>query len=80
VSDSRNDSQTTEIDEEGGTMRPEPAPVRCALCRDVIGVYEPLVIRRRSEVTLTSLAAEPDLRDADAHYHHDCHLSLDRPA
>jgi len=46
---------------------------RCAHCGDVIGAYEPLVVRARGEVRKTSLAADPALPLPDAeHYHLAC--------
>jgi hypothetical protein len=53
------------------------APVRCEHCGDVIGVYEPLMLRAAGEVRETSRAAEPDLPAAGAqHYHLECYAQL----
>lgn len=46
---------------EGPTpLRHEPLP-RCRLCRELIGVYEPMLIEGPDGARVTSLAAEPDL-------------------
>jgi hypothetical protein len=50
--------------------------LRCELCGEVIGVYEPLVVCSGQHVRTTSRAAEPDLKaGGSAHYHHDCYAS-----
>ncbi len=47
---------------------------RCHSCSEVIGVYEPLVVRARDGARATSRAAEPDLQAAAAAcYHRDCY-------
>jgi hypothetical protein len=38
---------------------------RCQRCGEIIGVYEPLVVGGASSWRTTSLAAEPELEDAD---------------
>jgi hypothetical protein len=52
-------------------------PIRrllCEVCGDVIGVYEPLVMRTTESERTTSRAAEPELRARDgAYFHHECH-------
>lgn len=49
-------------------------PARCGHCTDVIGVYEPLVVRTEAGARVTSLAAEPHLFIADeALYHRECY-------
>jgi hypothetical protein len=46
----------------------------CGYCGDVIGVYEPLILRLPSEDHRTSLLAEPDLfPTAHACYHELCY-------
>jgi hypothetical protein len=48
--------------------------LRCASCRDVIGVYEPLVHVLEDLAWQTSLAAEPAVAMAGGeHYHADCY-------
>ena len=42
----------------------------CEVCGDVIGVYEPLVMRTIDDERMTSRAAEPELRASDAAYYH----------
>jgi hypothetical protein len=50
---------------------------RCVACRDVIGVYEPLVHVLGNLVWRTSLAAEPGVVGAGGTlYHLDCHTRL----
>jgi hypothetical protein len=46
----------------------------CTACRDVIGVYEPLVHVLEDLAWRTSLAAEPGIAAAGGeHYHADCY-------
>jgi hypothetical protein len=46
----------------------------CEICGDVIGVYEPLVMRTIESERATSRAAEPELRARDgAYFHRTCH-------
>ena len=53
------------------STRPRP---RCAACRDVIGVYEPLVHVLGDLAWRTSLAAEPAVTAAGGDlYHADCY-------
>lgn len=48
-------------------------PLGCARCGEVIGVYEPLVVRLRDGFRETSLAADPELPVAGAdHFHLAC--------
>jgi hypothetical protein len=48
----------------------------CRNCGEVIGVYEPLVVRDGSGTRTTSRAAEPELRaSAAAYYHRDCYAA-----
>ena len=42
----------------------------CEACGDVIGVYEPLVMRTTESERATSRAAEPELRARDGAYFH----------
>lgn len=50
-----------------------PAPL-CRHCRDVVGVYEPLIVETPTEWRETSLAAEPRLPvGAAAVYHRICY-------
>jgi hypothetical protein len=45
----------------------------CEACGDVIGVYEPLVMRTSDSERATSRAAEPELRARDgAYFHRQC--------
>jgi hypothetical protein len=59
-------------------------PFLCEDCGDLIGVYEPLVVRNRDGMRITSRAAEPELRAAARAYsHHDCsatHEAAQAPA
>lgn len=46
---------------------------RCVHCAEVIGVYEPLVVRSHGEIRETSVAAEPTLPIPGAeHFHLAC--------
>ena len=48
-------------------------PVRCTACGEVIGVYEPVVVRIDAVARETSIAAEPMLPIQGAeHYHAAC--------
>jgi hypothetical protein len=50
---------------------------RCQSCGEVIGVYEPLVVREEDGARTTSRAAEPDLKaSGGTHYHRDCYVSV----
>jgi hypothetical protein len=44
--------------------------VRCAHCGEVLGVYEPIVVREGRGVRETSIAAEPELRASPASLYH----------
>ena len=58
-----------------------PAPLRCARCRDVIGVYEPVVVWASGAARETSRAAEPDLGGPRVEcYHRSCHAAQAREA
>ena len=48
-----------------GAYRGHPPRLRCRHCRDVIGVYEPVVIETHGGRHDTSLAAEPSLHGTD---------------
>lgn len=63
----------------GGRIEARFELLRCEHCGDVIGVYEPLVVRAGDEVRETSCAAEPALPLAHAeHYHRECYAALKR--
>ncbi len=47
------------------------APPRCAICGEVIGVYEPLVHVSDETVCRTSRAAEPDVGTRPGRVFHD---------
>ena len=50
---------------------------RCTACKDVIGVYEPLVHMFDGLARRTSRAAEPDVLDsAGDRYHLECYTRL----
>ena len=42
-------------------MSPASSRLRCAHCQDILGAYEPLVVRTAEGIAETSFAAEPDL-------------------
>jgi len=44
--------------------------VRCSGCSEVIGAYEPLVVRAHGEERSSSLAAEPELPQVGAEHLH----------
>jgi hypothetical protein len=44
--------------------------LRCEYCGDVIGVYEPLILRTDNDARETSIAAEPDARSEPSGCHH----------
>jgi hypothetical protein len=57
------------VDGAAGLVR----PVRCDRCGDLIGAYELILVREDGRVRETSLAAEPQLRSAQAEeYHLEC--------
>lgn len=54
--------------------------LRCARCRDVIGVYEPYVMVDEETISVSSLAADPI--GAERHptlYHLACYEELEQP-
>jgi len=54
--------------------------IRCEVCGEVIGVYEPLVVYDGDSGRTTSRAAEPDLRAGAAGYsHRDCDATAQEP-
>jgi hypothetical protein len=54
---------------------------QCQSCSEVIGVYEPLVLREGVDARTTSRAAEPGLEaKGAAYYHRDCHADAVRRA
>ncbi len=56
-----------------------PARLTCVRCRDVIGVYEPLIVWASGAIRETSRAAEPELGGPGAEYYHlDCHAAQAR--
>lgn len=63
----RSTSEAAEVHGENATL-----DFRCALCADVIGVYEPLVVREGSGARITSRAAEPQLDPVWVCYHRKC--------
>ena len=51
----------------------EERRLRCAGCGEVLGVYEPIVVRDGAGLRETSIAAEPELRSSEtALYHARC--------
>lgn len=51
--------------------------LRCAVCEDVIGFYEPVVVLDDSGLRETSLLDEPMLAAEQIAMHHDCAPSAD---
>ncbi len=50
----------------------------CRICGNVIGVYEPLVVRREGEARETSRAAQDGQLRGEL-YHRDCYARVERP-
>ena len=62
-------------------MPPSFDSPRCRHCGDVIGVYEPIVVREGGEFRETARAAEPGLPLVHGeHYHRACHAALEQGA
>lgn len=56
-------------------------PLRCSHCADIIGAYEPLIVRVNGNDRESSLAAEPELPLAGAaHLHANCARETPAPA
>ena len=55
------------------TMRDQR--LRCAICEDVIGVYEPFMVLDGSQLRQTSWLNEPDLGTDQIVMHHHCALT-----
>jgi hypothetical protein len=49
---------------------------RCHRCRDVIGVYEPMILLADGAARETSRAAEPDAATRGDSYHGSCYAEL----
>jgi hypothetical protein len=49
---------------------------RCGACKDVIGVYEPLMHLNGGSATRSSRAAEPEICSSGECYHFDCYVQL----
>jgi peptide subunit release factor RF-3 len=78
VRDAREAAVTTEV---GRSLARSFGVLRCAHCGDVIGVYEPIVVRSGDSVRETSRAGEPGLPvPAGEHFHRDCFSGLKRAA
>lgn len=62
---------------DNGHIHATPGPyhgLRCGLCGEAIGVYEPLIAIEHGRARQTSRAAEPALASAPGDYRHlDCH-------
>ena len=53
--------------------------LRCALCEDVIGVYEPIVVLESGAFRHSSVLNEPNLDSEQVLMHRDCAHSLPSP-
>jgi len=53
--------------------------LRCALCEDVIGVYEPIVVLESGTFRHSSVLNEPNLDSEQVLMHRDCAHSLPSP-
>jgi len=51
--------------------------LRCSVCENVIGFYEPILVLENSELRPTSLLNEPMLTTEQAVTHHHCAHSAD---
>jgi hypothetical protein len=52
------------------------APLRCRHCREVIGIYEPLLVLVEGQAHETSRAAKPDAgANGEECYHHGCYAN-----
>jgi hypothetical protein len=51
--------------------------LRCAICDDIIGVYEPIAVRDGSGLRHTSLLNEPALTAEHGPMHRDCALGAE---
>jgi hypothetical protein len=51
--------------------------LRCAFCDDIIGVYEPIVVRDGPGLRHTSLLNEPALTPEHGPMHRDCALDAE---
>jgi hypothetical protein len=60
-----------------GARVDEMETFRCTRCGEVIGVYEPLVVRTELGARSTSRAAEPEMKAAGAtHFHRACYAAI----
>lgn len=69
-------AQAAELQPTSGVDEPSTTMERflCEICGDVIGIYEPLMMRTIESERTTSRAAEPELRARDGAYlHRECH-------
>jgi hypothetical protein len=58
-------------------MIPPPPEMRCNLCNEIIGVYEPMVVQQGDEARRTSQAAEPSLAfETVERFHRDCYIEV----
>jgi hypothetical protein len=49
-------------------------PLRCQVCADLIGIFEPLIVRDSGRVWHTSVAADPGVSPMiGEHYHQACY-------
>jgi len=53
--------------------------LRCAVCQDVIGVYEPIVVLEDGVFWHSSFLNEPDLDSEQIVMHRDCAHTLPSP-
>jgi hypothetical protein len=55
--------------------------LRCSLCGEAIGVYEPLIAIERGRARQSSCAAEPEIGSAAGEFRHrECHERRSAPA
>jgi hypothetical protein len=50
--------------------------LHCRRCREIIGIYEPMIVQVGEQIRETSRAAdESSPIEGAAHYHRDCHAA-----
>ncbi len=60
-----------------GTLKAGHQRLRCAICDDIIGVYEPITVRVGLELRHTSVVNEPEVTPEHGPMHRDCALGAE---
>ncbi len=64
----------------GRVLKESGVKIRCIHCRELIGVYEPIIILSGADARVTSRAAEPQLsHERSDCYHRHCWEELGDP-